>query len=396
MRLMMSMRVAAAVSVIVVLWACGPRIPPGQPFPAGSLWVAPPRPALPAGADSNDATAYFTYGALHLYADPDTAAAAFYWATRLDPWRADAYYARAVALVRSLMEPTGVMKIWVPKRRLRENELRVIDSLYHLAYDLNPFIDRRYDHLLGPPVVLLICDRVLNVKSAGLCFLHKGDYVMAARRLGDALKKKPKDIDLHYLRAQAFFRLFQFDSAARDLNVLADSLEKRQIKKAMMYVSRAAIFYAQGMAYTEFGDTTKAREAYERALVEDLSFHMASVRLAGHALTVGDTAAALSHLAHSIGVKPADAPLRLYYGVLLAQRNQRREAADQYLRAIDINPYYAPPYMHLGHLLERSDRENAITSYQIYLERAARSDTTREWVAERLRRLQPASKDSLE
>jgi tetratricopeptide (TPR) repeat protein len=384
------MRVVALVSAVVVLWACGPRIQPGQPFPAGSLWVAPDRPALPAEADSNDATAYFTFGTMNLYGQPDTAAAAFYWATRLDPWRADAYYARAIALVRSLMEPTGVMKIWVPKRRLRENELKVIDSLYHHAYDLNPFIDRRFDHLLGPPVVLLICDRVVNVKSAGLCFLHKGDYVMAVRRLGEALKKKPKDIDLHYLRAQGFFRLFQFDSAARELNVLADSLEKRQIKKAMMYVSRAAIFYAQGMAYTEHGDTTKAREAYERALVEDLSFHMASVRLAGHALTVGDTAAALSHLAHAIGVRPADAPLRLFYGVLLSQRNQRREAADQYMRAMDLNPYYAPPYMHLGHLLERSDRENAITSYQIYLERAARSDTTRHWVAERLRSLQAA------
>jgi hypothetical protein len=60
------------------------------------------------------------------------------------------------------------------------------------------------------------------------------------------------------------------------------------------------------------------------------------------------------------------------------------------MRAMDLNPYYAPPYMHLGHLLERSDRENAITSYQIYLERAARSDTTRHWVAERLRTLQAA------
>ena len=371
----------------VLLCACARPRPVDQPLPAGSPWVQPARPALPSGADTNDATAYSMLGTSTIVAHPDTAAAAFYWAIQLDPWRADAYYARAIALVRTLMEPRGGFNIWVPKRRLRESELQVVDSLHRAAYDLNPFIDRRLDHLLGPPIVPLICDRILDVKSAGMCFLYKGNRTMAVRRLGEALKKKPKDIDLHYIRAQLFFRLLQFDSAASQLGILADSLEKRQIKKAMVYVSRAAIFYAQGMAYTEHGDTAKAREAYERALVENLAFHMASVRLAGHALATSDTSAALNHLAHAITVRPADAPLRLYYGVLLSQRKQRREAADQFMRAIEINPYYAPPYLHLGRLLERSDPENAMTSYETYLSRAVQSDSTREWVARRVQQL---------
>lgn len=381
------MRVTALVLSAVVLSACGSRPEPGAPFPAQSPWASPARPALPPEADTNDATAYFVFGRSWIAAKPDTAAAAFYWATRLDPWRADAHYARAVALLRSLMAPRRGTTIWVPKRHPRRNEIEVIDSLNRVAYDLNPFIDRRHDHLLGPPVAFLACDRVLNLKWAGMCFLHKSDYVNAGRSFREALKRKPADIDLHYFRAQVFFRLFQFDSAATELRVLADSLEGRQTKKAMMYVSRAGIFYAQGMAYTEHGDSAKAREAYERALVEDLSFHMASVRLSGHALATGDTTAALNHLAHAVTVRPADAPLRLYYGIVLSYRNQRREAADQYMRAIEINPYYAPPYLYLGRLLERSDRENALTAYQMYLGRVAQRDSTREWVAERLKAL---------
>jgi tetratricopeptide (TPR) repeat protein len=369
----------------VTFSSCGP--PPGveEPFPAESPWSSPARPPLPAGTDTNDATAYYSFGTSAIYAKPDSAAAAFYWATRLDPWRADAYYARSVALLRSLMAPWRGTEIWTPKRKPRANEMAVIDSLNRVAYDLNPFIDRRYDYLLGPPVIFFNCRRRLNLTAAGMCYLHKGDHAQAVRILGDALARKPGEIELHYVRAQTFFRLFQFDSAANELRILADSLEGRQTKKVMMYVSRAGIFYAQGMAYTEHGDSARAREAYEQALVEDLSFHMASVRLSGHALATGDTTAALHHLAHAVTVRPTDVPLRLYYGLVLSYRKQRREAADQYLRAIEVNPYYAPPYLHLGRLLERSDLENAITAYHMYLGRATQGDSTRSWVEERLR-----------
>jgi tetratricopeptide (TPR) repeat protein len=381
-------RIPGIVLSVVVLSSCGSRGSLGEPFPAESPWSSPARPTLPPEADTNDATAYYSFGASRIYAKPDTAAAAFYWATRLDPWRADAYYARAVALLRSLMAPWRGTEIWTPTRRPHENEMEVIDSLNRVAYDLDPFIYRRYDHLLGPPVIFLNCGRVLNLKAAAMCYLHAGDYVQAVRNLGEALKRKPGEIELHYYRAQTFFRLVRFDSAANELRVLADSLERRQAKKVMIYVSRAGIFYAQGMAYTQHGDSAKAREAYERALVEDLSFHMASVRLSGHALATGDTTAALSHLAHAVTVRPADVPLRLYYGLLLSYRNQRREAADQYLRAIEVNPYYAPPYLHLGKLLERSDLENAITAYHMYLGRVTQADSTRTWVVERLRALE--------
>jgi Tfp pilus assembly protein PilF len=380
---------------LVLVWtvasSCGPKVGrAGEPFPAQSIWAAPPRPRLPQEADTNDARAYYTFGTLHIRSRPDTAAAAFYWATQLDPWRADAYYGRAVALMRTLWEPDKyAYGMWMPKRPLRENELEVVDSLNRLAYELDPYIDRRFDYLVGPPAAEVICDRVRNPMAAGACYMQARNFGLSLQKLGAALKKDPKQIALHYLRAHAYYQLRHFDSAAAELGVLADSLGNRQEKGlTAFYVSRATIYYAQGMAYTQMDDTAAARAAYERALVEDLAFHMASVRLAGRALSSGDTTTALSHLAHAVSVRPADARLRLFYGIILASRDQRTAALEQFRAAIETSPHFASPYLHIGQELEKTDRDSAIAAYDAFLVRSAQSDSTnRRWVEWRLQRL---------
>lgn len=382
-------RVAALPPIVILTWACGSsQGRAGEPFPTQSAWVSPTRPALRPGADTNDARAYYLRGTGTIAFRPDTAAAAFYWATQLDPWYADAYYARSVALMRTLWGPNRQAGIWLPKRRLRENEMRVIDSLNREAYALDPYIERRFDRLVGPPLAGFMCDRVRDATSAGMCFMQLGDFVKSVEKLGAALEKDPKEISLHYVRAQAYFQLGHFDSAATELGVLADSLGRRQeIELTAFYVSRATIFYAQGMAYTQIDDTAAARTAYERALVEDLGFHMASVRLAGRALAMKDTTAALHHLAHAVTVRPSDAALRYFYGLVLEQNGQAKAAEEQYRQAIEVNPHFAPPYLHLGRLLEPHDLGSAVASYDTFLLRSPKRDTTRAWVATRLRRL---------
>lgn len=382
-------RILRAASTAVALAACGGANPPvAEPLPAQSVWVSPPRPPLPADADTNDPNAYYQRGAATISYRADTAAAAFYWVTQLDPWRADAYYARAVALVRTLWAPHRRTHVFVPQRRLRASEINVIDSLNRVAYDLNPFIDRDFDYLLGPPVGAYVCDRVRDAMSAGVCFMRLGDFGKSVQKLSAALTRDPKHISLHYLRAHAYFQLGKYDSAATDLGALADSLGNRQEKElTAFYVSRATIYYAQGMASMQLGDTAAARQSYERALVEDLGFHMASVRLAGRALSMADTAAALRHLAHAVGVSPSDAPLRYYYGLILDHNRQPREAEEQFRQAVASNPHFAPPYMHLGRLLEPHDVGTAVAWYDSFLARSPLSDSTRAWVVQRLRRL---------
>jgi Tfp pilus assembly protein PilF len=367
--------------------ACGPQAGRREePFPVGSIWASPARPVLDPQADTNDANAYHAHGISKIWSHADTAAAAFYWATQLDPWRAEAYYARAVALMRSLWAPA--YGAWRPTRRLRENEVGVVDSLNRLAYDLNPYIDRRFDYLVGPPAHPLLCEYVRDPVGASVCFLRAGRYTASLQNLTAALTKDPKQIQLHYLRAHVYYRLGRFDSAAFELGVLADSLGQRQEKElTAFYISRATIYYAQGMAYTQRDDTAAARVAYERALVEDLSFHMASIRLAGRALSSRDTATALNHMAHAVAVSPTDAPLRMYYGIILSARKQSAEARDQFLKAIEINPHFAQPYLYLAQELEKTDLATAVASYDTFLLRSARSDSLRTWVEERLRKL---------
>ena len=70
-----------------------------------------------------------------------------------------------------------------------------------------------------------------------------------------------------------------------------------------------------------------------------------------------------------------------------------REAEEQFRRAIELNRHYAPPYLHLAMLLERRDPGAAARSYDRYLGRAARRDSTREWAARRLKTLVDAFED---
>src|SRR5947207_9509235 len=59
----------------------------------------PKRPNLEEGADTNFAPAYYEFGMRKIERDPQKAADAFYWATRLDPAWAQPVYARRIALL---------------------------------------------------------------------------------------------------------------------------------------------------------------------------------------------------------------------------------------------------------------------------------------------------------
>src|SRR5690242_7572572 len=57
----------------------------------------PARPALGPGQDTNSADAYVALGISQMMDHPKVAAAAFFWATRLDPANGDAWYGRWAA-----------------------------------------------------------------------------------------------------------------------------------------------------------------------------------------------------------------------------------------------------------------------------------------------------------
>ena len=63
-------------------------------YPTPDLHGPLARPPLPVGADTNDATAYYKLGDSAMTREQGLADRAFYWAIRLDPTMADAYYGR--------------------------------------------------------------------------------------------------------------------------------------------------------------------------------------------------------------------------------------------------------------------------------------------------------------
>src|SRR5207247_6068689 len=88
----------------------------------------PKRPNLEEGADTNFAPAYYEFGMRKIERDPQKAADAFYWATRLDPAWAQPVYARRIALL--MADPRLLVGYMRGNRRFLESkEARRIDSL---------------------------------------------------------------------------------------------------------------------------------------------------------------------------------------------------------------------------------------------------------------------------
>ena len=79
---------------VTLLLVCGIAFP----VASGAAQDKPPkRPRLAAAADTNDSRAYYNRGLELLERDPGKAEDAFYWASRLEPTWAEAFYARRVA-----------------------------------------------------------------------------------------------------------------------------------------------------------------------------------------------------------------------------------------------------------------------------------------------------------
>src|SRR5918997_1283353 len=107
----------------------------------------PKRPKLQATADTNDYLAYYRLGEQMLDRDARLAADAFYWATRLNPNSAEAFYGLRSA--RHLADPWRFKRYMEDDRKTIESaEVRQIDSLLARAFMLNPFLFRKFDQVM--------------------------------------------------------------------------------------------------------------------------------------------------------------------------------------------------------------------------------------------------------
>lgn len=366
----------------------------------GAQAKLPKRPELPAGADSNDAYAYSRLGFEALRNDPDVAADAYFWAARLNPIGAEAYYGRRTALL--LQNPRSLLRYFRGDRSLiRSKEMLAIDSLYLHALNLDPFLGAQYDQLLVEAVVREISNQATRGSSvspgeiayqlqvylaqgppalrAGMAY-RGGAYQEALRLYAKAISDSRHKGPLLAERGRIWYQIGRHDSALVDLTRAVEEMRKEDKKDLVfLYESKAILEQRIGMIHHVAGNAAAASEAFGRALEEDLSYFPAHVQLSYLALEKGDTTTATSEMDLAMEIRPQDAGLRFQYGFILGQMSHLPPAEEQLRKSIEIDPQFAAPHFVLGQVLEAlGNRQGAIQEYESFLSLSSKNNPRRD------------------
>jgi Tfp pilus assembly protein PilF len=367
----------------------------------------PRRPRLDAGADTNDSRAYYAFGLEKLEHDPEAAADAFYWAARIDPTSADAFYARRCALL--LEDRYRFQRYFEEDRRtLQSSEVKRIDSLYLYSLTINPFLYRKLDirlfrdyiqvwseeyaqrHNLNAGEVRYAVEREISQESSvsmrAWQAYGEGRFQSALDLYADAIKRARHKAGLRADRGRLFFQLGQADSALVELTLAVDEMRKTDTKDLVyVYESKALIEHSIGLVQQRLGNAAAAKEAFAKALEEDLSYFPAHVQLAFIGMNDKDTTTTLSEMDLAVQIRPDDALLRYTYGFALAAYGKFGDAQVQLRKAIEADPNFAAPYYVLGQVLDALGKPaDGLSQYQTFLSHASLQDLRRKDAEERI------------
>jgi tetratricopeptide (TPR) repeat protein len=390
------------------------------PLAAQKQHAVPKRPKLQFTSDTNDAFAYYQLGQQMLDRDARVAAAAFYWVTRLNPNSAEAFYGLRTA--RHLSDAFRFKRYMEDDRKTIESaDVKQIDSLLTRAVMLNPFLYRKFDELMFRSYVL---HTVTNSPRAGAdrpsvvdvdywygiwmrnagpetrawVAYSQGRFPDALRGYAEALKGTKSQARLRTERGRIFYLLGNADSALAELKVALDELRKKDSKELVkLYDSKAILEHSIAKIHESRGDLAAAREAYGRALEEDLAFYPAHSGLANLALQMGDTTTALSEMELAVQINGEEPVLRLIYAYMLMEAKRYADAEAQLTKGIEVEPFFSNLYHVLGRVHEaQKNYPAAIAQYDAYLQRAGLNHPMREESKRRLDALRGQANGSKE
>ncbi len=340
-----------------------------------------PRPALSAAADTNDAEAYYTFGLLNFSTRSRDAGDAFYWATRLNPHHAEAMYGLWASF---WMSNTTRFIRYVFADPIVANDKEIVrnDSLIYRAFMLNPLLHRALDLRIEEQAVISMGHRIDWTSNdpfmRGWIHYSRGEMGPAIQNFRQVVQRRRRDQNAGRLYlARAHFHMGQSDSAAHHFGLLLDEMRQKDEKKIVFwYESKALMEYRIGHIYAVNGRLDEAREAYGRALVEDLSFYMSHARLGEIARIQRDTQVAVDAYALAVDLRAEDAVLRAAYGAALIDAGRADEAEEHLRKAVEFEPYFATAYYELARSLDRQAKAaDAIAVYGQFVERAPRTRT---------------------
>ncbi len=334
----------------------------------------PPRPGLPAGSDGNDWELYFDRGVLLFQKSPMDAAPYFHWASRIDPSRAEPYFARwANYLFRADNEEVydyirGEESLW------RKPAFLAADSLRVRAFMRNPFVHRALE--------VLVYDRLPGEFSASrdtrawLAYTE-GKFSQALGLAARSVERGgPRALGSRYDRALIAVAAGEMTLALTDLRTLVDELRKLDEKQMVrFYASKEQLLYMIGLLHNQLGDRVAARAAFGEALVEDAAFAYGYAGLAAMSRVGRQHAQAATEYAQAIELAPDDGHLRLLQAQTLFDLQRYEPAAIELERAIALEPWYAAPQYLMGRVRERQGREaDAIRHYERFVALASQKD----------------------
>lgn len=344
------------------------------------------RPRLPAAADTNDWQVYFDFAAANLPARPTVADAGFYWAGRLAPERAEPLVGRWVAFwLRNLsdFEYRGTKR--------EPPDAAKVDSMRWRSRWRNP--------LMPPTLEVLVYDRLPgrwgdSPLTRGLLAYAAGRHEQAAELWERAIRSdQRRNMWLRYHRAGLLAQLQRWDEAVSELDTLAALLQHRDTtaRSSPVYEQRESVYHALGMLHLARNDGGAARQALERALIENLGYAPAHATLGEVALASRNAAGAVTELAQAVDLAPDDVWFRHRLGVALIAARQGDSAIAVLSDVNRREPFFAAAYFDLGRAKEqRADPAGARAAYQGYLARAPRREIERIQLAEqRLAALPP-------
>lgn len=303
----------------------------------------PKRPELPDDLDTNDARAYMQYGN-RPNVSWKKAHDAYYWAWRLEPDQT--HYLYAVWIAQFNRQSPQWRSEWRAGAGyvVKSKAAKAIDSVWAEVILRDPF-----PHFNQPCYLIPELDRQRDRLLAADIHYENGCYQKAIEAYAQALEKDPDLLGIHLFRARSLYFLHRPEAAAREIQIVLDSLRARDADRLVRwYESKAWFEYMIGVALTTANELGAARDAFGRALTEDLAFYMAHVGLSRVARMQGDVKTARDELALAVDLKPDDGVIRHEYGEVLLRAREAELAEAQFREAIRLEPYWAETYLLLG------------------------------------------------
>lgn len=364
------------------------------------------RPKLAAGSDTNDAGAYLSLAIRSLEQKPDEAAAAFYWAARLDPTSPEALDGRRAAML--MRKPLTLKSYMEGSRKARESkEFKAIDSLQLRAARIDPLFYRKNDHTMlmsyhrtslrreypnagDHEIEKAIVDYLEDSSPymRGWLAYSRGDMVTALAFYETAAKQSKNPGGIRVERARIFALQARWSAAIAEFRLALEDLRKDEDKKdetVVFYSSKAMVEHSIGVVFGKLGQVDSAKAALGRAITEDLSYFAAHVELGKLALAQKDTAAAMGALGLAAELATDEPFVHFLQGSSLVAAGQHADAIAPLKRAVELEPLFAAPHFALGEALEKTgDGAGAREAYSRFLAQSWRRDQRRDAATQRL------------